>query len=361
MGRYSSHIFLRHSILFSGDSMKKDYVPTLLLAMVVLCVVAFSGHSRQGAANGIALCENVIVPSLLPVLVLTNTIVLCRGADFFNKAFGRLFELLFRLPGNTAVVVLFGLIGGYPAGTVLTRQLYDRGDIDSSTAGRLMSFNFCGGAAFIVTAVGTVCYGSTRIGLMLYGVAVASSLIICAVTGIWAPKIEKGANTTSAGLPFADALTTAVETTATAIINMCMYIVLFSAIAGLLDVPGWMIPLVEITNGLCAQNTLMPLKFCAAFIAFGGFCIHFQLMGMLRDMKIKYVYFLFYRVVGAVLSYCLMVLLQFAMGDSAPVFSTVATVTNGLCRVNMGLSVVLVLGCAVLVLDVESKKSKLLY
>ncbi|MGN0531953.1 MAG: hypothetical protein ACI4IN_04060 [Eubacterium sp.] len=341
--------------------MKKDYVLTLVLAMVVLCIVVFSGDSRQGAANGLALCENVIVPSLLPVLVLTNTIVLCRGAGLFNTVFGRMFEVLFRLPRNTAVVVLFGLIGGYPAGTILTHQLYDRGDIDSGIARRLMSFNFCGGVAFIVTAVGTICYGSTRIGLMLYGVSVASSFIICVITGLLAPKIEKGDNAAVIGLSFTDALTTAVETTATAIINMCMYIVLFSAIAGLLDIPDWMIPLVEITNGVCGQNTLMPLKFCVAFITFGGFCIHFQLIGMLRDMKVKYMYFLFYRVVGAVLSYCLMMLLQFAMGDSAPVFSTVATVTNGLCRVNMGLSVVLVLGCAVLVLDVESKKSKLLY
>lgn len=341
--------------------MKKDYVVTLLICALLCFVVTTSDDVRQGAQSGIALCENVVIPSLLPILILTNTIVRYRGSRLFEMVLGRFFEKVFRLPRCTVAAVVLGLVGGYPAGALLTYRLYEEGSIDDAVARRLMSFNFCGGIAFIITAVGTVCYGSTRSGVMLYLSNVGASVIMCFIGRFFASAVAPQDNNAIIKTNFSDSLIGAVDASAKAIITMCMYIVLFSAITSMVSVPQWAVPLVEITNGVCGGEVLMPLKYCALFLSFGGFCIHSQILGLLTDMKVKYFRFLIERIANALLSYGLMLIIQGVTGDSADVFSTVNQVSNSLCKVNAGLSIAFIIGCAVLILEIEGKKSKLLY
>ncbi len=334
---------------------------TLLICALIFFVVTTSDDVRQGAQNGIALCENVVIPSLLPILILTNTVVRYRGSHLFEMILGRFFEKVFRLPRCTVAAVVLGLVGGYPAGALLTYQLYEEGSIDNAIAHRLMSFNFCGGIAFIITAVGTVCYGSMRSGVMLYLSNVGASVIMCFIGRFFTPAVAPQGNNMGTKANFSDSLIGAVDASAKAIITMCMYIVFFSAVTSMVSVPQWAVPLIEITNGVCCGKVLLPLKYCAFFLSFGGFCIHFQILGILTEMKVNYFRFLIERIANALISYGLMLMIQSVTGDSADVFSTVNQVGNSLCKVNAGLSIAFVIGCAVLILEIEGKKSKLLY
>ena len=334
-----------------------DTAAALALTGLIFALTCFSESAKAGAQNGITMCEGIIIPSLLPVLILTNLILKSRASRFFETLFGRVFSAVFRLPRCAVIPVVFGLVGGFPAGAVLTSEQYKSGGISDDCARRIMRFNFSGGVAFTITAVGGY-YGSAKTGTVLYIINIISSLIIAGVSSLFAKK-EKSATIKSTALPFSDALCRSAETASKSIILMSAYIILFSALVKLLPVPRWIYPLFEITGGIFSGAKL-PLPYCAAFLAFGGLCIHLQLIGMLREMKVRYFEFLIFRILSAVISFALCKVYLLIFPQSAEVFgSASAALPYQFTEVNAALGIITMLGCAAIVLDIENRKIKL--
>lgn len=338
--------------------MKKEGFQTFLLFALIGILCVFSKSAKAGASEGIRLCEDVIIPSLLPVLIICTLIVNSRAAAVVEKLFGFVFERTFKLPRCCAGAVILGLTGGYPTGAVLTYRLYNMRLIDESSARRIMRFNFCGGFAFIITAVGTVTYGSTKTGVILFSANLISAVIILIIGSVGAKR------PTNSGFDYEypailDALPDAVESTVKAVLNMSAYIILFSAFSAVLKPPENLTPLIEITSGVCKGN-LLPLPYCAFFLAFGGVCIHLQVYGYLRKMKIKYAEFLLYRIAAAVLSFCITKIYCTVFPQSEAVFSNVSSPVHEFSSGGVTLSMLMIIGCAVVVFDIENRKLKLI-
>ena len=98
-------------------------------------------------------------------------------------------------------------------------------------------------------------------------------------------------------------------------------IILFSALCAVVPVPKSRSPLVEITAGLCT-GTGYTLTQTAAFLAFGGLCVHLQLLGWAGRFGLPYPTFLACRAGVALLAdgYC--------RGLLAPVSPTGAVFSN---------------------------------
>lgn len=339
--------------------MKRDSTVTIILCGIILGIITFSSNAKAGALNGLMLCESVIIPALLPMLILTNIIIKSRSARIIELLFGWATERILRLPRCATGAILFGLIGGYPAGCVLTNGLYDAGLIDERDARRIMSFNLTGGMAFIITAVGTIKLKSTRLGVVLFLSSILSSLMLALAYSIGKDKPERAYNSRSY-LSFADAMVESVDATTHSILNMCAYIILFSAISSIVPIPAMISPLIEITNGIMPNEGGISLPMYAFYLSFGGVCIHFQLIGMLRNMGISYPYFLLNRLASGIISYAIMTAYLHLFPRSDEVFSNIAQKTPALSQVNTGLSIVMLIGCVVIIFDIESKKYKLI-
>ena len=124
---------------------KRDVLLLVFLMSVSGLLIAFSSKSKLGAYNGLVLAENTIIPSLLPVLIIFMLVMKTSAKDVVSKAFGLVPLYLFRLPSVTSSAILFGLIGGYPTGALLTYELMKNEEIDEKQARCLLRFNFCGG------------------------------------------------------------------------------------------------------------------------------------------------------------------------------------------------------------------------
>lgn len=338
----------------------KRSVTAVFLTGAVIMLITMSNQAKQGAIEGINLCVQIIIPALLPILILTNMIMKSSGASVFEHLFGWFAEKVLKLPRCACCAVIFGLIGGYPAGTVLTAGLYEKGLIDKTDAKRIMSFNLCGGLAFIVTAVGEICLASKKIGWILYLCNLLAALIIAIFGGIFSKKRITTQTKAPLYLNLGDAMVEAVDCTVNSLLAMSCYIILFSALSSMVNLPVIITPIIEITNGICKDPSAFTIPQCAAFLAFGGFCIHFQLMGFLRKMEVGYLHFLLFRVIAAVLAYLAAFAYLRLFPQSAEVFSNMApVVTISATQVNAGLSTIMIIGCAVLVFDIEGKKIKL--
>ena len=118
---------------------------TLCLIFLAALFIIFSKNTRKGAYDGLNLAMNTVVPSLLPLLIIFLTFMKSSANNILIKLFGNFSRVFFNLPKAAFSAILFGLVGGYPTGALLSEELFEAGEIDSNQAKRLMCFNFCGG------------------------------------------------------------------------------------------------------------------------------------------------------------------------------------------------------------------------
>lgn len=333
----------------------KDVFMLLVLLLSAGILIIFSADAKAGASQGLALAQNTIIPSLIPLLILFFIIMKTGAKDVLSKTFGFISVYIFNLPQVTFPAIFFGLTGGYPTGALLTNELYIKGEIDEKQAQRLMRFNFCGGCGFIITALGTATLNNTRAGTILFLSNLLSAILIGFLLSFTDKRIKKEYYSYTESTGFGDALISSTENAVNSVLNMTAYIILFSAISNIFTIPQIISPFIEITNGLCSGSKY-PLTQLSAYLAFGGLCIHCQLLPILSNIKMKYYDFLFFRIFAGLLSYCITKLLLLIIPVKISVFSNASIAAPQLSSFNIALSILMVAGCFVIIADISSKK-----
>lgn len=327
----------------------------IILFAIALLLIVFSAEMREGAYNGLVLAENTIIPSLLPLLIIFLLIMKTGARDVMARLFGFVSYYLFNLPMVTIPAIIMGLVGGYPTGALLTQELYLGQEIDKSQAARMLRFNFCGGCGFIITAVGTVTLLSPQAGVILF----ASNIMVSVLTGFAlsfsSPRIKKGFYSFCESSVIGDAIADSAESAIKSTLNITAFVIFFGAINHIAPLPKFILPIVEITNGLCGDSHF-SLPEISGYLAFGGLCIHLQLLPSIVKCGMKYIDFLFFRVLSALLSYCVTKLILLVFPIEQQVFSNNVSAMPVFSSVNIGLSFLLIVGCFVLVLDISSRK-----
>ncbi|MBO5797220.1 MAG: hypothetical protein J6R77_02615 [Clostridia bacterium] len=283
----------------------------LLLGVGVACwaLLRWPVAAANGVSRGLAVCGEVIIPSLFPFLVLTGVFVRSGLAGRVGKRLERLTRRLFRLPGCCGAAMLVGMIGGYPAGAVAVRDLLERGEITKKQAKRLLGFCVGGGPAFIIGAVGTRLLGSTYKGILLYIAHLLAALLI----GLFARGrgedfgIEKS-QLVSKSETLSKAFVQAVGSGCSALLSMCGFVMTFSAFLSLSDASGltgvmsypftlvggqWGLPALytafwEVSCGSVAVAGSMAEGAGLAFLlgatlGWGGVSVHCQIGGILSE------------------------------------------------------------------------------
>ena len=334
---------------------KKDIFLLIMLSATAILLIAFSSEMRKGAYNGLALAKNTIIPSLLPLLIIFLLIMKTGARDVMARAFGFLSYYIFNLPMVTAPAVIMGLVGGYPTGALLTQELVLSQELDREQAVRMLRFNFCGGCGFIITAVGTATLMNAEAGLILFLSNIFASVLIGFAVSFTQPRLKKDFYSYRESPSFGNAIADSAESAMKSVLSITAFVILFGALSNIVTLPKFILPIIEITNGLCSGEKF-SLPEISGYLAFGGLCIHMQLLPSIVKCGMKYIDFLFFRVLSALLSYCITKLILLAFPIEQQVFSNESGSVAVFSSVNIGLSFLLIVGCFVLVLDISSRK-----
>lgn len=327
----------------------------IILFTAAILLIVFSAEMREGAYKGLALAENTIIPSLLPLLIIFLLIMKTGARDVLARAFGFVSHYFFNLPMVTFPAIIMGLVGGYPTGALLTQELFLSQEIDRAQAARMLRFNFCGGCGFIITAVGTATLLSPKAGLILFVSNITVSVLMGFVLSFTQPRMKKGFYSYRESPPLGNAIADSAEGAIKSMLSITAFVIFFGAVNHIASLPKFILPIVEITNGLCSGEKF-SLPEISGYLAFGGLCIHMQLLPSIVKCGMKYIDFLFFRVLSALLSYCVTKLILFVFPMEQQVFSNESSTVAVFSSVNIGLSFLLIVGCFVLVLDISSRK-----
>lgn len=336
---------------------KRDLFLLIWLTGISIMLILFSADMREGAYNGLILAQNTIIPSLLPLLIIFLLIMKTGAKDALARLFGNISVYVFNLPEVTLPAIFFGLTGGYPTGALLTEELLQKGEIDCEQARRLLCFNVCGGCGFIVTAIGGAVLKSEKAGLILFASNVISNILTGIALSFRVKRISPGFYSFSENTNISDALFSSVKSAVGSVLNITAFIMLFSAVNNIINPPEFLLPAAEITTGLCTAGKF-SLPEMSAYLAFGGMCIHMQLLPVILKAKMKYRDFLLSRIIGALLSYCITKLILLIFPIETEVFSSSSEHVAVFSSVNPSLSFLMIFGCFVIVLDLVSRKKK---
>ena len=296
----------------------------------LFALIAASGEAVDACREGLRLCVELILPSLFPFFVLSGLLQKLGLPQLLGARLARLSQKLFHVSGAGCTALFMGLLGGYPLGAAYVAGLYESGAVDAREAERLLAFCNNSGPAFFLGALGAGVFGSVKWGLLLYAVHAAAAVL----TGLLLRGKDRASAappSSSAPLPFSQALPGAVHGAVSASLNVCGFVVCFAVFTGLLNARG-LLPLLagrlaaltgqslgwcralltgffELGGGIGALRGLAPtaenLALASALMGWGGLSVQFQTLSLLADADIKSAPHTAGRILSAGLSFAL--------------------------------------------------------
>lgn len=291
----------------------------LSAAAVILFITAFfydPALMGKAVGRGLTICSSSVIPSLFPFMVVSGFLVDSGLCEVIGSKLAHLTGRIFGLPGRAAAVILMSLVGGYPVGAHMTAQLVGDGSVSATDGRRMLLFCVNAGPAFIIGTVGSLMLGSRTSGIILYASLAAASLLTGAVSGLFGGRREYPAETAPGVEKISSPLISSVSGAAAAMINVCAWIILFSAVTGFCSAlpAGKNMMLVinavlEVTNGCSGAAGALPLPVIALILGWGGAAVHCQLLPYLERTGMKYGVFLLSRLFNGCLAAAITALL----------------------------------------------------
>ena len=289
---------------------KQRLQDAFVLCGFLLCGAGLLCYSKAVSAamtQALALCVQVLLPSLFPFFVLSSMFISTGVIQRLSTRLEKPFQWLFGLPGSFGAALLLGAAGGYPVGAKTIATLYQQGQCSKRDAEKALRFCNNAGPAFLISAVGASLLQDPHAGLNLYAVHVLSALIIGFIyrkntdhvkyNGITADHMR---NTATISL-FLRAVTDAFSS----FLNVSAFVLIFSVISTMLQqlplidslhcLPGggilWyglLAGFLELTSGVaCLTQGGLPPSIMLPALSFvcgwGGCSVQFQTISLLHD------------------------------------------------------------------------------
>ncbi len=294
----------------------RDSLVTIALLAAIVALVSAPTQAVDGAKNGLDLCCNVIIPSLFPFFVLSSMAVDLGLAAYLGRLLEGIMRPVFRVSGSCAIAVVLGFIGGYPLGAKTALELYRQGLCTKVETERLLAFCNNSGPAFILGVVGVGVFGSSTIGLLLYASHCAASLLTGLMFRFYGTKQDKQAPCTHAK-PIATttipaAFTSGVVRSFSSTLNICAFVIFFSAMLQLMTscgvfsaltrllslvgvssryAPQLVAGLLELTSGVSSlggmSSSAGSISMAAFMLGWAGLSVHCQVLCFLIDSDIS--------------------------------------------------------------------------
>jgi len=272
----------------------------MLFFAVCACFALFPEKVLYGAQAGLALCINVVIPSLLPFMLITTCVIKSNFSRPLGALLGKILTPVTNMSADGCICFITGIFGGYGAGARAVYESYKQKRISLDEANRLFAFCNNAGPLFVMGTVGVSFFLSKTIGITLLLVQIITALIcariFCGNTEKRKVSLKEEWEYYKKNKPSVGELivTSGVES-GVAIINVCVFVITFSAILEVLPFGEFpfLSGILEVTRGVAelSRMGISYLPVISAVIAWGGMSVHLQadsLSGGLFSKKMYY-------------------------------------------------------------------------
>lgn len=271
----------KHGILYTAAA--------LLAAVICILLIIDSKQVIETTERSVTVCLTVIIPSLFAFMVLSQIMISGGIADIVFFPLYKISSFWFKGSRRQFSVFLLSLIGGYPVGIRLLRELTAYNKNYTAMAERMLCYCYCGSPAFIIQIAGLSVYGSANTGLIVYFSNVLACLIMAIIMNVFTNGTYVEENHSSTVSVSLNTVTESIEKTVKALGVVCGTILAFNIFLELMEHIGFMRLMgsfgaekvfsaaFEISNlSMLEGGNYGLLPVIAALTSFGGLCIIVQ-------------------------------------------------------------------------------------
>lgn len=263
----------------------------IVLFALMLC---FPMETFTGASNGLLLWFQIILPTLLPFLILSNLLIHTNSVSYISQLLKPFLKKWFRISDSACYAVMVGFLCGYPMGAKVISDLIRTNRITRKEGTYLLSFCNNTSPMFIVSYIVMQTFQEQH--LLIPTVAILFlSPILCSFFfrryyGIRNSSLESTAfEDKSLHFNF-QIFDTCIMNGFETITKVGGYILLFSILFsfGKYFPVKWLLPFLEISNGIPFIMHLgfsfpVTYVFTLALTSFGGLCSVAQTYSMIQE------------------------------------------------------------------------------
>ncbi len=291
--------------MIGGMNLKRrDFFLCLVLVLLFFACLFWSQTVAVGVSMGVALCLQVLIPSLFIFLVLSELLQPLLQRLSPPKPLAWFCRHLLHIDPYFGYIFLLGMVGGYPIGVKLIADAHQKQMITKQDANFLLRFCIMTSPAFLISGVARVLWQNVWLGVLLYSIQVIVAIAIAFFTGLGRFVHCQSDVIIKEPPPFSRTLVSATRNSTVQMGVICGFVLLFCGLFAFLDalplsdtVLLFIKGLLEVTAGSQLTASL-PVFFqpfaVVAFTAFGGLCVHMQLLA-LSGGSMQYLPFLCYR------------------------------------------------------------------
>lgn len=314
----------------------KKIVSIIIISILLFCTYKMLSESdiiMSSVSYSLNIWLTNVFPSLFPFFILSELLINYGFVELVSELFKSLLSKLFKINSNGNFIFIMSMISGCPSNAKYTRELYLDGKLTADEATKILMFSHFSSPLFIL---GTVTYylKSKKLAIIILISHYLSNIIIGIIFRNYYPSnnyskfsIKKSIDAMHlrriSNKNFGSILSKALINNINTLLLILGVLTTFSIITAIIDTSlhlniinkTLLAGFLEITQGLKYVSLLkINIKYKAllitGFLSFGGLSVHTQVISILSDTKIKYKPFLLARIIHAIVSIiiCLLIL-----------------------------------------------------
>ncbi|WP_028611081.1 nucleoside recognition domain-containing protein [Paenibacillus harenae] len=172
--------------------MAKTVMLAIISILLVTAIILQPDAAFQSSLQGLTVWWNIIFPGLLPFLVLFELMAAFGLAHAVSTLLQPAMGRLFKLPGEAALGIVLGWLGGYPAGAEAAASLRKRKLVTKQQGQRMLALAHMPNPLFMLVVIGAGFLHKPIVGSMIAAAVWLSSLwLMLAVTLFSRDRIER--------------------------------------------------------------------------------------------------------------------------------------------------------------------------
>ena len=310
---------------------KKLYTITIIILILILILNIFikSSTVTRTIIFSINLFIRNVFPSLFPMFIISSILVAIDIPKVLGNIFKRPMKILFKTKGEGAFVFFMSMITGFPSSAKYINELIDKKLINKKEAEKILTFTFFSNPLFIVNTVGNLFLQSKTIGYYILISHILGNIATGLLFRNYNQSVIINDNNKINNIKYLhnkinntniiETLFKAIKESLEILLNIFAVITFFLIIINIsfkdpsnpliIPISG----ILEMTTGLkylsiSDINYNIKILLSMFFISFGGLSIHFQIMSILNEKKVKYLPFLISRITHGLISVIILLL-----------------------------------------------------
>ena len=290
----------------------KKFVSLFIIIGFFAIMLIFPRQTFEGASNGLLLWFQIVLPTLLPFIILSNLLIHTNAVTYISSITKPFLQKLFRVSDYGCYAIFVGFLCGYPMGAKVVADLIQTEKISEKEGQYLLSFCNNTSPMFIISFI--VMQNFKNESLLLGTLVILYfAPVLCSFLFRRFYKYQKEMKTVPTSinnfhLNF-NIIDTCIMNGFETITKVGGYIILFSILFAMgKQLPlMWFLPTLEISCGISYITSLaIPLAtvfpYVLALTSFGGFCAITQTNSMIQESQLSILPYIIQKLITALVT-----------------------------------------------------------